>query len=307
MLKPTYFNHKLVFVADVHLSETTPRSRTETNFLEVTLAKLAAIEEPEALCIIAGDVFHVWNPRSNEITAFNNCTDSVPFVCVGNHDIPGSNLAKLEDSGLSAAHTIVLSANRGEAFGWMYGHPIAIYSFDHGSPELKSFLESKIVFERKPKVLNVAVVHAPIWERELPHARCYKDIPKHENLDFVVLGDIHQGFGPVKYGETIWVHPGCLTRRSIDERYVVPKAFYLGTDGSFSMRSVPFAPPSEAFKLRTRSFTKGLGEGFLGSVEKVLENKVNDPITLVKLVGDAGGFSVEEQERLIRAIKEIRD
>ena len=79
-----------ILCSDLHLRETTPRSRAESDWYEVMAAQLAALTDAArefyVPIICAGDVFDKWNPSAELV---NFAIDNLPtiYAIPGQHDL----------------------------------------------------------------------------------------------------------------------------------------------------------------------------------------------------------------------------
>lgn len=232
----------LAVVSDLHLRHVAPLFRAEKG------AKWYAVMERYLDCLAnatrnvtrayPGDIFHKWNSPPELI---NFAMEMLPsgYAIPGQHDLP---LHNYEDIKKSAYWTLVQA---GKLMNLIPNSSrlteskrviIRLHGFPWGY-EVKS---SPSNFASSLKVLNVAIVHAYIWNDKKTK---YQDAPKEQQTaiyagrlkgyDAAFFGDNHLEFTKTFDGLTIRNCGGFMRQKS-DERLLIPKVSFLHADGTVS-------------------------------------------------------------------------
>jgi len=213
---------KLLITGDLHLRLRTPERRTEADFKEVCLGKLAQVldlarEHKVTHVLQPGDFFNSPNP-SGELVAETielirgKLASPGTFLAIhGQHDLAYHSETGRRRSGLrilKAAECLTLLGNLPY---------LSIYGADWGQevPEPHEDGDLKIL------VAHTMVGNKPLWPgHELTAPEAY--VRKHPGYDLYVLGDYHYPF-IAEVGDALVVNAGCLIRQQASERELAHK------------------------------------------------------------------------------------
>lgn len=226
-----------IVCSDLHFSALCPVARSaEPDWF---LAQFRYLDQLKSLqenhrgvpIIIAGDIFDRWYAPATTSELINRLMLHWPdnvWAVPGQHDLPNHQLdqmmrtpywtmvqaGKINDLTPGVSHKV---SDQLRCHGFPWGHPV----FYLGCPY--------------PNVVNLAVVHAYIWQA----GYSYPDAPKEQHaemyqsrlsgFDAAVFGDNHQGF---LLGRNI-INCGTFMRRKADERDYKPMVGVLYDDGHF--------------------------------------------------------------------------
>lgn len=234
----------LLFVGDPHISTRGPRRRLETDWMGLTLDKLAqavAIANQRALQLVCpGDL--VDDPRDlNQVLQVRlirvlNGLDQRMVTTVGNHDKKGTQLADDEVLTLLGEARVVDLIATSSIWGRITmvaedgrTHRVVIgmtpYGFSAptslaqmlGMPETTEAQEAKAAAGADTVVW---ITHADYaFEGAYPGAADLVAIP---GIDMVINGHMHGVKKPVLVGNTVWYCPGNIVRWSVDQADHVP-------------------------------------------------------------------------------------
>lgn len=210
---------KIVHCADLHFD--TPFTgmdsvqkaeirREELRQVFGRIVALAAEEKADAL-IICGDLFDHAAVSAYTLRFLREKLASIPdipvFISAGNHDpnLPGSYYRIFDWS--ENVHIFPRQIEKIECKGFnIYGSSFAAYD------EAESMLTGFCV--ENPEEINILAMHAdiggvynPITEEEIEKS----------GADYLALGHIHRYSGPMHFGTTTAVYPGCPEGRGFDE------------------------------------------------------------------------------------------
>ncbi len=219
-----------IFCSDLHLSENAPPARSaEPDWLAAqgrVLDQLKGlIDEHQAVCCCAGDVFDRHNPSPALI---NWAIGHLPkmYAIPGQHDMPHH---RHQDIQQSAYHTLWLAGVIKEISDLsVEGFYFCGYPWE---------VELRVPPKRKTGIKAIAVSHRFVWLPNkgypgAPESGLVKPITKlYEGYDVAVFGDNHQGFCTETTTPTIF-NCGCLIRRKANERDYKPRVGLLLKDGT---------------------------------------------------------------------------
>lgn len=233
-----------VLCSDLHLRETTPRSRAESDWYEVMEAQLRVIETASLRLgvpiICAGDVFDKWNPSAELV---NFAIKNLPkmFAIPGQHDLRYHSYEERHRGAYgalcAAGNLIDLPANEFHAisFGdkhkphlWVWAMPWGEYDLPKPSPKSKSDFK-------------LGVLHQYRWCNPTNKHPKAEDSSKLEScfpgLDALVIGDNH----------IPWELPGILNHggfiaQNSDQKDYQPHYGVLYADGHIERK--PYNTPA---------------------------------------------------------------
>ena len=235
---------KLIFIPDVHLQEYSPRSRKD-NYPTVVLDKLNwvvdYVNKEEATCIFLGDIFNAVNMP---MIYMYRCIDvfkrfnKVPYVIIGNHDIPRNNQELMDRSPLGLLEKVGLVQYLQEL------------KFDNTTIKGFHFTQPITKVEGEEKKLCVAHV---FYENpfDLEHNLTTSDCVT-LGYDYYILGHDHTRYDVVEAPKYKVFRIGSLTRGTANENQMTRDKIYIleyDTElDKFSEVEVPCEPAREVFK-----------------------------------------------------------
>lgn len=222
----------LLFTADIHLRDDTPKCRTD-DFISAQWNK---IEQIKALCekhnaqwVDAGDLLHKSRPSLGLLSkAITDLKTNPPLRTIpGNHDQPYHNMSKLADSGLGvleAAHIVQYLYQEApwEFFDW------TIYSCAYGEEIPSVDCEDGI---------NILVYHGMVYKNKkdaIPGVAgdtASALLKKAKGFDIIISGHNHQAF-ELETDNQLLINVGCLTRQSADFMDYTPSIVLLCPHGN---------------------------------------------------------------------------
>jgi len=221
-----------ILISDLHLTDTTPISRTD-NYVSAQIQKLLfiqalSIENNNCPILCAGDVFDYWKASPQLLLmAYTNLPHNL-ITIPGQHDLPMHSLAYYEKSALAvieaATNTQVLSNT-------------AITKnnlFIHGLPfgELNKFNLSDMTNDGTTKIL---ILHELTWQGKAPSwdKKGMTDLLLLDKFgsyfDLILVGDNHSGF-VTKQNDSIVVNPGSMMRKTSDQENYKPRCYLYYAD-----------------------------------------------------------------------------
>lgn len=322
----------IVTVSDFHLSPVCPSRRADPNFIRSQLEKLEyVVSYPGAKAVVfAGDLGHSFDWHS--VDFFRSVHDILKkadpqiIAIIGNHDVRGRLWSDWVESTLGFLqqlkvvrvpddHTVYIAGRTSRAHettaeipgGWL----IAPFHSDH--PNTARFVSGELsVSDVYPKVelhpdLSVlAVVHHPIGPNGLNYCQGWSDT-RPKGADAVCFGDIHLPFGPVNHNGTVVYNSGCVVRRSVSERFIIPCLAVLTrhpTDPrqvSVRFESIPHTPHEDLFPIVTNKKEVNFAD-LIQDVPIVTE----DPRALLIEQGKLRGTSTEALDLTLETLEEVK-
>lgn len=221
-----------ILTADIHLTHTTPISRTDNYILaqENKLRFLQELSQENNNCPIlcAGDVFDHWKASPWLCSWAHQHLPSNLITIPGNHDLPMHSFNAYSKSALSLLETvggkvvlkgkgILLNEDRLEVFGIPFG-------------EVENHHIISIKEEEKKYPRGILLLHELTWEKEKPpwasNSYSAKELLRKfgKDFDLIVTGDNHQSFA-VKGRRSLLVNPGSMMRRTTDQVDFQPRCY----------------------------------------------------------------------------------
>ncbi len=227
-----------VCCADLHLSHKPPVARSaEPDWYAAMARPLRQLDDivknHDVPLIVAGDVFHKYNPTPELI---NWAIDNLPtmYAVPGQHDLPYHNY---DERSKSAYWTL---AKIGPITSLLPGDDerirggVVLHGFPWGFP-----ITERKRFAGDGDKLHVAVSHQYVWQANYGYPGSPEDAHVSKRVmelrggyHAAVFGDNHKGF--VFGMESIAVNCGCLIPRTIDEQDYAPSVWLLRGNGSFT-------------------------------------------------------------------------
>ncbi|WP_298858664.1 metallophosphoesterase [uncultured Gimesia sp.] len=238
----------VLLIGDPHVEGRVPGFRKD-EYPEVVLEKLRwclkTAQDQNLLPVILGDLFHV--PRDNQnslLCQLINLFDSPVYGIYGNHDCRENQLTEHDTLSIliQAGKYHLLSAETPWR-GKMQGQSVIVGGTSWGQK-----LPRSVEFENEEEdSLIIWVTHhdliVPGYE-EQGHFKPYEIV----GVDYVINGHIHRTLKDVEKGQTTWVTPGNIVRRSRSDasRSHVPSVLKLEVTPEGWKRSV-LEVPHQAF------------------------------------------------------------
>lgn len=283
----------LLFVSDIHIWHTTPRSRID-DYRASSLAMLKKVGEAashykvEAI-LLGGDLGH---DTDWPISLYHEVRDvlrtwPVPtYIALGNHDMDNYNLetykrkgvGALEDAGVLCVQDLI-----------EIGHLWRIEFFHAGTTKAKDLTNGSLVVDRaKDGRIEVAVAHVPIGPIKTPSIKPLSEIfvPFY---DFLCLADIHMKFKPLELitGCTV-LNPGPLERRSIAEKDEGGFVALIHDNKVVEYVDLGAPPAEEVFMQKVdNEFSEILGQSFLDTVQEIQSQPQQSIIEQIKNMAEA--------------------
>ena len=271
---------KLVFVPDVHLQEHSPRSRKD-NYPSVVLDKLNWIADyvnkEKATCIFLGDIFNAVNMP---IIYMYRCIevfkkfDNVPFVIIGNHDVPRDNQELMDRSPLGLLEKVGLVC-------YLQHYEMEGRVVVEGFHYTQAIAPTKQLTDTVKPMKKICVAHvfyeSPFnQDHNLTVSACVN-----LGYDYYILGHDHTRYEVVEAPSYKVYRIGSLTRGTANENQLVRDEVYIleydTEKDEFTEVSVPCEKAREVFK---ESIFQRKEENLINT-EEVLNNLVfvsNDSI-----------------------------
>lgn len=234
-----------VLCSDLHLRETTPRSRAESDWYEVMEAHLKALDqaakELSVSIICAGDIFDRWNP-SSRLVSF--AIDNLPrmYAIPGQHDLEGHSLDRRYKGAYGAlckaGRIIDLPANEWRVLDFASDHRgvnLWVWAMPWGAYNLPTPIETKCDFK-------LGVLHQYRWSSPDNKYAMAEDSSKLESLfpglDALIIGDNH-----IPWELPRILNHGGFIPQNADQREYIPHYGVLFADGHIERRpyKVPLA------------------------------------------------------------------
>jgi len=234
----------ILLIGDPHIAASPPGFRLD-DYARTVLDKLAFSLETAArqrcLPIILGDLFHVPrdNPNSLLVALIEMFRRHIPWVLVGNHDKYEARLTRdVSLAVLDAAGVIRLIDREGPVASVIVaGKKVLIGASPDWTP-----IPAAIDPDDHDYVLWLTHhdLAFPGYEAARTNLR---EIP---GVDLVVNGHIHTPKPPQRFGQTLWLNPGSLTR--------ISRSQYTRSVKPVITMWVPGAPDLEAFEVPHQPF-----------------------------------------------------
>ena len=225
-------NVDAIIIADLHISEKTPVSRTD-DYIQAQIKKLTFLKELHKKynyppILDGGDIFDHWKNSPWLLSlAYKHLPKGIITV-PGNHDLPEHSVKQYQKSSLSFLELIA-------------DH--TVFSEDSDNPEIPECIEFekfdiygcpygkyKNIEPEETEKRKILILHEMIWpgvKPPWPGAEGYsaKQILK-ENPDFdlIISGHNHSAFVE-EYKGRVLVNPGSMMRISVDKADYKPRCY----------------------------------------------------------------------------------
>ena len=257
--KPRSYRGLLV-IGDPHIEGRNPGFR-KGNYPEAILGKvrwcLEYAQKNKLLPVFLGDVFD--KPRDNPTRMIGELIEMLlPYPAIGiygNHDCADPQLG--EDDSLSIlikAGCYRLVSEQEYWSGMMEGRRVVVggSSYRHRIPQCFDIdkVPSDSLFDQKPTVVWLTHHDIDIGNYENGKFGPFEMM----NVDLLINGHIHRPAEPVLRGQTTWMNPGNISRRSrsVHSRVHVPRVLHITfPESGFDVDSVvvPHEPFEDVFWL----------------------------------------------------------
>ena len=221
---------KYLLVSDLHLDSRQPACwQQDKDYAKWSIDRIQYIKslarrhEVQAI-ILPGDFFD--RPTLpyefiNDIRDIIN-VDNIPIITtLGQHDIRGHNTDTYRNSAIGC-----LTSDKFHILRKGEEH-MRVCGYGWGDLETENFLVNG------NPAGDIAIIHASIGTHNIEWLLNRE--PKLPKL--VLFGDIHPGFGPVKYGDTILLNLGSWSKNKIDETWPLRYAIYDSWDGELTIHN----------------------------------------------------------------------
>jgi len=225
-----------IFVADLHLTDSTPVSRTDNYFLaqqnKLTFLQSLSTRNNNCPILCAGDVFDHWKASPWLCSMAYNFLPR-PFIGIpGQHDLPGHSIQQYQKSALALIESIdgyvwMLQGGKME-FNNLYIAGVPFGQLEDFDPE---------ALDISPGKRKILLLHELTWKDRKPHwSKGDYTVDEllmefGEYFDLIITGDNHSGF--VKQGEySTLVNPGSMLRITADQADYQPRCYLYYSDNN---------------------------------------------------------------------------
>ena len=236
----------MLAIGDPHIEGRQPGFRSD-DYPRTILNKLQwcfdYAKENNLLPLVLGDVFD--KPRDNATWLINELIEMMLTVEVvgifGNHDCADTTLNENDTlSILISAGCLRLVSEQEPWTGTMSGRPVLVGGSSYRAavpqnvqlPQPAKQAESLFKDESQPEPLVVWLTHHDIALKGYDAGQ-FKPF-EIENCDLLINGHIHRQLDPVQRGQTLWLNPGNISRRSRSDaaRKHTPTVLHIGVSAN---------------------------------------------------------------------------
>lgn len=281
----------MIYISDLHLSDKQPISRMDSVF-DAGISKLEYVlkraKELNTFVVCGGDFFH--EPRVS-YRVLNSVMDVIKkygvtiYTVFGNHDIIGVN-----DTDESAAIFTLLKSGLIQKLDFIDGEDYIIESVDYN----KSIPTAYFFKHKQTKKQKILVVHNAL----VPTKACFDHVLLKEfktDANIVLCGHIHQ-FWNKKIGDTTFISPSCLVRRSVSEKDQNPCFIILDGD-NITVEKIPLINTAEFCVTTSEEVTNALSTAINDT--KVEASNIEDYI-------NSSAYDKRVKEFCINKINKVR-
>lgn len=250
-----------ILTADIHLTETTPISRTD-NYVEAQDRKLAFLKQLETQydcpVIDAGDIFDYWKASPWLIArAYKNLPSEI-YTIPGNHDLPEHSMQQYEKSAL---HVLEVA--------------LAIRRLSKTPYDRRDFTIAGFAYGEKLEDVNadIVVIHDLVYEGNPPWPNAVGYQPKDLFKIFtkprlILTGHYHMALVAKSKDGRLVVNPGSMMRMTIVQKDYKPRCYLYNFDDN-EVEPVYFPIEEEVFDDRHIVEPKEKEERLLAFIEKL--------------------------------------
>ncbi len=223
---------KLLILNDLHLRSKNPKRRVDSY-------KFAILNKVEFFChfanknemdyiICGGDVFDSPNISNILLDDFTDIIEKYKvqwLIVPGNHDIIGQ---RWENSASSSLAHLFRRSSYVNYLKTVEGDNCKIRGVPYYYGIEKDLMKSGL--KKDSNKFGIAIVHAMITPKKinLPIRHISIDELK-TDYDIVVVAHNHEQHGEIISGQTLYYFSGCMGRRKINERNIIPRAYIIDT------------------------------------------------------------------------------
>ena len=250
-----------ILTADIHLTETTPISRTD-NYIEAQDRKLAFLKQLETQydcpVIDAGDIFDYWKASPWLIArAYKNLPSEI-YTIPGNHDLPEHSMQQYEKSAL---HVLEVA--------------LAIRRLSKTPYDRHDFTIAGFAYGEKLEDVNadIVVIHDLVYEGNPPWPNAVGYQPKDLFKIFtkprlILTGHYHMALVAKSKDGRLVVNPGSMMRMTIVQKDYKPRCYLYNFDDN-EVEPVYFPIEEEVFDDRHIVEPKEKEERLSAFIEKL--------------------------------------
>ena len=250
-----------ILTADIHLTETTPISRTD-NYVEAQDRKLAFLKQLETQydcpVIDAGDIFDYWKASPWLIArAYKNLPSEI-YTIPGNHDLPEHSMQQYEKSAL---HVLEVA--------------LAIRRLSKTPYDRHDFTIAGFAYGEKLEDVNadIVVIHDLVYEGNPPWPNAVGYQPKDLFKIFtkprlILTGHYHMALVAKSKDGRLVVNPGSMMRMTIVQKDYKPRCYLYNFDDN-EVEPVYFPIEEEVFDDRHIVEPKEKEERLSAFIEKL--------------------------------------
>ena len=250
-----------ILTADIHLTETTPISRTD-NYVEAQDRKLAFLKQLETQydcpVIDAGDIFDYWKASPWLIArAYKNLPSEI-YTIPGNHDLPEHSMQQYEKSAL---HVLEVA--------------LAIRRLSKTPYDRRDFTIAGVAYGEKLEDVNadIVVIHDLVYEGNPPWPNAVGYQPKDLFKIFtkprlILTGHYHMALVAKSKDGRLVVNPGSMMRMTIVQKDYKPRCYLYNFDDN-EVEPVYFPIEEEVFDDRHIVEPKEKEERLSAFIEKL--------------------------------------
>jgi len=231
-----------ILVADLHLTESTPVSRTD-DYIQAQANKLTFLrslsaENNNCPILCAGDLFDHWKASPWLCSWAFNYLPTPMITIPGNHDLPMHSIEYYDKSALALLETVstetdfrVLRHPQGVKINDLYIVGTPFNKLEQFDPDKdKKARESITTFKGANR--RVLLLHELVWERQRPlwagNTHLGQELLDRFGgyFDLIVSGDNHESFVcQDNTTKSILVNPGSMMRSTADQEDFKPKCY----------------------------------------------------------------------------------
>ncbi|MEE2826929.1 MAG: metallophosphoesterase [Planctomycetota bacterium] len=310
----------LLFIGDPHVENRQPGFRKD-DYPQVILGKLKwcleYADREKLLPVFLGDLFE--KPRENSnwmiVRLMELLLDSGAIGIYGNHDCADPVLSDRDSLAvLVRAGCLELVSAESPWSGEMKGSPVVVGGSSYRQKVPREFdvtpFGQGTLFDDKPLV--AWITHHDI---EMPGYDAGRFRPRQiKNVQLLVNGHIHRRLEPVQQGQTEWLTPGSISRRSRSEanRHHVPSVLRADVvEGKFETHyvEIPHRPFEEVF--HTAVLPSGDGDepsDFITGLKEMLLRKTESGAGLFRFLEEQlVTFPPPVAEEIMSLAKQVED
>lgn len=224
---------KLVYFSDAHLRATTPRNRKDDYYAEMIhlfeqISEIIHREQIEAV-LNGGDLFDSPEPAQSILNEYIQLFGSweIPiYSVVGSHDKYGYNDTTLNRTALGTLIAAGLTEIVNDTI-WI-GNNCQLAGVSHSyhlDDDPANYHRTRFSDDFMIQLCHGMLLDTPFFGKYTLTSQIQTD------ADLVLSGHVHNGYGPIKYGNTTFLNIGSLGRMERVPRKYTPGIVMIDTDG----------------------------------------------------------------------------